>query len=546
MQIMNSRIDPHSYTNEKHWGQQIAEEVIRQFPDEEIYTCAAGISPSGTVHFGNFRDVITALVVSKELAQMGKKTRVIFSWDDFDRMRKVPSNVAETFAENIGKPLAQVPDPETKTESYARHFEIPFEKAMQELSIDLEYRYQSKEYSQGTYTESIKEALGKRKEIAEILLSFMTEKGKEEKGIIPETYIENYYPISVYSRFSGKDNTKIISYDGAYNITYTCFDTNQEDTIDIRTASLVKLQWKVDWPMRWRHEGVVFEPGGHDHASPGSSYDIATVVAPKIFNRKPPVFAEYKFVGIQGLGAKMSGSKGNAVSPLQLLEIYEPEVLKWLYMKKTPAQAFTLAFDSEIYRQYEEFDKEVMLYQQGVLDAFSRRALELALSGKNIMEIATPIPFRQAVALGQIVQWDKTKLSELLSRTDVNYSEDSLLSRIARAQKWLLNYNPGEMIVVCEEKNTAYWDTMSTESQEHVRQLARYLREEITSLESLEQKVYALPKQENLDQKENAKLQRAFFKDVYNLLISRDTGPRLSTFIWALGTEKVRNLLEME
>ena len=60
--------------------------------------------------------------------------------------------------------------------------------------------------------------------------------------------------------------------------------------------------------MRWRHEEVVFEPGGHDHASPGSSYDIGTVIAPQIFEYNVPLFIEYKFVGIQGAGSKMSGS----------------------------------------------------------------------------------------------------------------------------------------------------------------------------------------------------------------------------------------------
>lgn len=541
---MQGRIDPNSYTNDKHWGQQIAEEVLKQFPNEQIYTTAAGISPSGTVHFGNFRDVITALVVSKELGKMGKKTRVIFSWDDFDRMRKVPANVPESFAQNIGKPLAKIPDPENTAESYARHFEVPFESAMQELGIDLVYRYQSKEYPGGTYSDAVKEALGKRKEIAEVLLSFMTEKGKEEKGIDPVSYIENYFPISVYSRFSGKDNTKVISYDGDNSITYKCFDTDQEDTIDIRTAGLVKLQWKVDWPMRWRHEGVVFEPGGHDHASPGSSYDIATVIAPKIFGRTAPIFAEYKFVGLQGLGAKMSGSKGNAISPAQLLEIYEPAVLKWLYMKKTPAQAFTLAFDSEIYRQYEEFDKEIVLSKEEKLDAFATRALELALEGREEIKDLQPIPFRQAVAYGQIVQWNTDKVLELLERTGVSFSPESVASRLPRAKAWLETYNPGEMIIIRDSFNQEYFANISDVSKKYIAELADYLNDEAVSFQDLEQKVYAIPKDDSLDQKENAKRQRAFFKDVYNLLISADTGPRLSTFIWALGFIKVRALLK--
>ena len=46
---------------------------------------------------------------------------------------------------------------------------------------------------------------------------------------------------------------------------------------------------------------------------------------------------------------------GGAISPAQLLEIYEPTLLKWLYMRRPPTQSFNLAFDTEVYRQYDEF-----------------------------------------------------------------------------------------------------------------------------------------------------------------------------------------------
>jgi len=542
---MQGRIDPNSYTSDKHWGQTIAEEVIRQFPNEEVYTCAAGISPSGMVHFGNFRDVVTAYVVFREFARLNKKTRMIYSWDDFDRFRKVPANVPEDFEKYIGTPYAKMPAPSGDEKSYARHFEIPFETAMKELKIDLEYKYQANEYTSGTYTESIIHALKNRKEIAKILLSFMTEKGKEEKKINEEEYIENYYPISVYSRFSGKDNTKVISYDGEYEVTYKCFDTDKEDTLDLRKDGIVKLQWKVDWPMRWKHEGVVFEPGGHDHASPGSSYDIGTVMSPKIFGRPAPIFAEYKFVGIQGLGSKMSGSKGNTVSPTELLEIYEPAILRWIYFRKTPAQSFQLAFDTEVYRQYEEFDKEIALYKEGKLDGFSTRALELALEGFENIKEQSLIPFRQAAAFGQIVQWDLDKMIDLLSSVGLSYDKSNIESRLLRAKNWLTKYNPDEMIIIRDSINQEYSKNMSVESKKYVKELADYLSGDISSVEELEKKVYAIPKDESLDQKENSKRQRAFFKDVYNLLISVDTGPRLSTFIWALGKEKVSELLKI-
>ncbi len=539
----SNRVNPKEYKGERHWGEVLADKVLEQFPDEEMYTCAAGISPSGTVHFGNFRDVITSYVVAQELIRRGKKARLLFSWDDFDRFRKVPAGIPESFAEHIGKPLSLIPDPENALPSYARRFETPFEESLREMDIETVYRYQNKEYADGAYDEHIISALKKRKEIAEILLSFMSEKGKSEKGIDPKKYVEEYYPISVYSRFSGTDNTRVLSYDGEHSITYKCFDTKKEETIDFTKERIVKLSWKIDWPMRWLFERVVFEPGGHDHASPGSSYDVSTVIVEKIFDRTPPVFAEYKFVGIQGTAGKMSGSKGNAVSPAQLLEIYEPELLKWLYMRKSPDQAFSLAFDTEIFRQYDEYDKERESLAEGKLGGAETRALEYA-TGKLEKKNMKPIPFRQAVAFGQIVQFDAEKLADLLAKSDLDYDRDSIAVRLKKAKAWLEIYNPEQMIVVRENPNREYAATLAPETRDYLKKLVEKLKNGISSVEELEKFIYALPKDESLEQKENALRQRAFFKDVYNLLISADTGPRLSTFISALGTPRVIPLLE--
>ena len=43
-----------------HWAEKIAEEIIASNPQKEEYVCAAGISPSGSVHIGNFRDIATS------------------------------------------------------------------------------------------------------------------------------------------------------------------------------------------------------------------------------------------------------------------------------------------------------------------------------------------------------------------------------------------------------------------------------------------------------------------------------------------------------
>jgi len=415
---------------------------------------------------------------------------------------------------------------------------------MKDLDIELEYRYQTDEYKSGRYDKSIVRALQNRKEIAEILLSFMSGKSKEEKGIDEEKFKNEYYPISLYSRFTGKDSVKILNYDGQNKITYQCLETGKTEEIDITKDHIVKFAWKTDWAMRWGEEGVVFEPGGADHASPGGSYDVSSVIAKKIFNIEPPVFAGYQFVGLRGLDGKMSGSKGNAVTPGQLLEIYEPSLLKWLYLSKSPGSVFNLAFDSEIYRQYSELDAEFENYKRGELDPVRRQTLELTLD-KNKEIYKNPIPFRQAVALGQIVQWDLEKLMILLNELKADYDQISIESRLIKARRWLETYNPDQMISLREEINKEYLEKMEPQAVEHIRTLKRSLEKDIPSVESLEETVYGIPKDASLDLKANMPLQKIFFKDVYNLLIGKDQGPRLATFIWAADRKKVLKLLDI-
>ena len=116
-----------------------------------------------------------------------------------------------------------------------------------------------------------------------------------------------------------------------------------------------KLVWKVDWPMRWAYEGVVFEPSGVDHSSPGSSFVVGGQIVGEIFGGEQPIGPMYAFVGISGM-AKMCSSKGGVPTPADALEIMEAPLLRWLYARRRPNQSFKIAFDQEIQRLYDEWD----------------------------------------------------------------------------------------------------------------------------------------------------------------------------------------------
>ncbi|MEK7175322.1 MAG: lysine--tRNA ligase [Patescibacteria group bacterium] len=518
--------------NNQTWSEAVADQIISLSLDEnkkEKYTVAAGISPSGIVHFGNFRDIMTVQMVKEALEKKGKKVKFIFSWDNFDRLRKVPVGVSESFVQYVGKPLSKIPDPfGTCHISYAEHFQSAFVQALEKLGIEIEYRNQTELYESGVYDEMIKFAMGERKKIAEILVFFMSEKAIEEKKIDTLKYIEDFYPISVYSRFTGKDSTKILEYHdndlGDMQITYLCLETQQKDTVNLKKEHIAKLNWKIDWPMRWKYEKVCFEPGGSDHAAPGGSYDVSSKIAKNIFKIDPPTFVEYLFVGIRGLGVKMSGSKGNAVSVLDLLEIYDPKILKWLYQRRDPNQSFQLAFDSEVFRQYDEYDK--------VFPEVEPRGSQ-------------PISFKQMVGLGQILQWQIDKIFFIIKDLDLNYSEESVRQRLPLARNWLVKYNASEIIELRKEKNKEYFENLPENRKDFIKKLYQELKNKIdASVADLEFLTYQIPKDLELPEVELKKIQRTFFQDIYNLLISKDTGPRLGIFLWSTDRNKVLELLE--
>src|SRR5262245_21278344 len=92
---MASAPDPHL----NHWADQAADRTLRARPadvsPDSAVTVAAGITPSGVVHVGNFREVITVELVARALRDRGVPVRFIYSWDDFDVLRKVPKDAPE-------------------------------------------------------------------------------------------------------------------------------------------------------------------------------------------------------------------------------------------------------------------------------------------------------------------------------------------------------------------------------------------------------------------------------------------------------------------
>jgi len=96
-----------------HWADETAEKIVFEKGEKEIYICASGITPSGTVHVGNFREIISTELVVRALRDMGNEVRFIYSWDDYDVFRKVPKNMPkqDELEKFLRFPITMVPDP---------------------------------------------------------------------------------------------------------------------------------------------------------------------------------------------------------------------------------------------------------------------------------------------------------------------------------------------------------------------------------------------------------------------------------------------------
>ena len=141
-----------------HWADQTAEKIIRERGDLDVYTCASGITPSGTVHIGNFREIISVDLVVRALRDRGKNVRFIYSWDDYDVFRKVPLNMpkSEELAKCLRFPITMVPDPFDRDSSYARHHEVDVESTLPVVGINPEFLYQAERYRSHMYDEGMK------------------------------------------------------------------------------------------------------------------------------------------------------------------------------------------------------------------------------------------------------------------------------------------------------------------------------------------------------------------------------------------------------
>ncbi|WP_428954069.1 lysine--tRNA ligase [Streptomyces sp. cg35] len=565
------------------WVSRYADEVIaeseRRAPGKPVVV-ASGLSPSGPIHLGNLREVMTPHLVADEIRRRGHEVRHLISWDDFDRYRKVPNGVPGTdasWAEHIGKPLTSVPAPAGSAyPNWAEHFKAAMVEALGAMGVEFDGISQTAQYTAGTYREQILHAMKHRGDIDAILDQYRTKKAPAKKQQKPQDEAEleaaegsgaaseddgsggtgGYYPYKPFCGECGKDLTTVTSYDDeTTELSYTCTLDGFTETVRLTEFNRGKLVWKVDWPMRWAYEGVIFEPSGVDHSSPGSSFQVGGQIV-GIFGGEQPIGPMYAFVGISGM-AKMSSSKGGVPTPGDALEIMEPQILRWLYARRRPNQSFKIAFDQEIQRLYDEWDKlAAKVADDSVLPADAaayHRAVGTAAG--ELPRTERPLPYRTLASVADVTAGDAEQTLRILAELDPENPVTDLATvrpRLDKAEAWITKYVPAESrTIVRTEPDTEALAALDEPSRESIRLLLEGL-DEHWSLDGLTHHVYGVPKvQAGFPADATAKelppeiktAQRSFFALLYHLLVGRDTGPRLPTLLLAVGADRVRKLL---
>ncbi|MGH3814392.1 MAG: lysine--tRNA ligase [Pseudonocardiaceae bacterium] len=541
------------------WIQRAADAAIDHASRSGTKTivCASGVSPSGPIHLGNLREVMTAHFVAEEIKSRGHDAVHLHSWDDYDRLRKVPVGLDPALSEHVGRPLSAVPDPYGERGSYASHFIAEFSAALARLGVVMHEVRQSEQYPRGTYNAAIRQSMDQRDGVFDILARFQTE-GLHDKPIAERK--ATYYPFKPYCETCGRDSTTVVGYDGLV-VAYECGCGHSGDMTLADGAPISgKLVWKVDWPMRWVHDHVDFEPAGEDHHAPSSSYASGKVLVSEIFGGVAPHSFAYTFVGLAGGSSKMSGSAGGAAIPATALDVLEPAMVRWLYARRTPSQTFTIDLSpravARLYDEWDQFGERAASADASPVEAHLREVCVITSAGR-VEHSRRPVSFRLLSSAADITQANKAQIARLvrqhLDSADTAPAGDGLLGELEPRLTCAINYAtrllpPEQRTTIRTEFNDDAWRELDEQTQKGVQMLDERL-DDAWTLEGLTRLVYAVPKLLNgLDKDappspELKKAQRSFFAALYRLLCSAETGPRLPTLLLSIGPERTHRLL---
>jgi lysyl-tRNA synthetase, class I len=490
------------------WADQAAHEIAAA---RTSYVAATGITPSGEIHIGNMREIVTADTVVRALRDLGKEVKFVYIADTYDPLRRVyPFLDPKIFEDHIGRPLSEIPCPCGKHESYAEHFLEPFLRSLQTLDINVEVLRADRLYKEGRYTRNIIRSLAATDKIRQIL--------KDETG--KET-AENWSPFNpICNRCRKMIHTTVTGFDEAKQVVHYRCACGDEGSAPMAGGG--KLTWRVDWAARWEILGTTIEPFGKDHASKGGSYDTGIRFSREIFGYEPPFPLVYEWISLQG-GGDMSSSKGNVLSIHEMLDVIPPDVLKYSVLKIRPNRRIVFDPGLPLLAFMDEFDD---------VNSKSRVARAAELSTVS----GTPplgVPFRHIVSLIQTTQGSIAEMAAILTREGYAFPDlNHLATRADYARKWLEKFGPEELKFTIQTALPEAAATLSEVQRKALGLLSDRLEAGMTA-EKIHLLIYALKDETGLAPKE-------LFEAIYKSILGKEKGPRAGFFLASLDADFVK------
>ncbi len=495
-----------------HW----ADVEGSKLPPEPLI--ATGITPSGPIHLGSLREILTGDAV-KRASESGE---LLYIADSIDPLRKVYPFLDDSYEQYVGMPLHDIPCPCGDHDNYAEHYLAPFLETIRELGIRCSIKYTHTMYAEGDYAEAAKLLIEAREEVAEIISKTT---GRELD--------DSWYPYNPRCSDCGKmGDVEITSFEDPY-VGYTC-GCGHEGKADIRTDD-GKLPWRCDWPARWWMLGVDCEPLGKDHAAAGGSWDTGTEIIKAVFGTPPPHPIVYEWIQLKGKGA-MSSSTGVAIKGEEMLAMVEPDIVRFLLMKTKPHSHIDFDPGLPLLDLVDEYDTVEARYYDGELDQDTQRVYELSQI-QGIPEYPpSRVPYRHLVNLVQIYE-SADEMWEVSMGDEVGPEDyDLFKTRVEGVKYWLDEHAP-PFVKFSVKKEMPEVSLNDKEIEFITRYLTELKGSDTWSPDSLHALVHTVAEDVGISKGKS-------FGIFYRILLDQKRGPKLGRFLMQLDREFLLERLE--
>ena len=479
-----------------------------------------GYGPSGLPHIGTFGEVARTSMVVNALNHITNLPKEIITFsDDMDGLRKVPDNIpnSKKLQENLHKPLTEVPDPFEKYSSFGEHNNELLKKFLNEFNFKYTFKSSTQLYKSGYFNETLELILKNYNGIMDIIIPTL---GKERQ--------KTYSPFLPICPNTGKvleipvleideKNSKII------------FDNEGKKLEKSILNGDCKLQWKVDWAMRWYALDVDFEMYGKDLIE---SAILSTKIIKLLGKSSPCGFAYELFLDEKG--EKISKSKGNGITIDQWLQYASPESLS-LFMYQNPKRA------KKLYK--EVVPKAVDEYLDFIEKGKTQDQLQTLLNPVWHVHDGL-IPKENSIMsfsmLLNLVETSNADNKELLwkfvkkYKKNISEKEHPIFDKlIGYAIKY---YND---IIKLNKKYKKPNDNEKVALEALIKTLDSC--NDDMSPEDIQTKIYSAGKENGY--KENL---RDWFKLIYEVIFGVENGPRLGFFISFFGVNETKKLIKQK